>query len=452
MKLKDLLISILCLCFINSMFASDHTFTDNINTQNVSIKILTKDIKSGQSFYVKVSGADKMKETAWLGIFKPNLNPKNASGYESYVYLKDQKSNGSEMTAPIQTGEYEIRLYDADPGNFVMSVKFNVATVSPDQYKITVLTDQIKTAQTFKVNITTTYKMSAQSWLGIFKANHDPSAASGYLSYKYISQEYGEDVTLTAPSESGDYELRFYSADPGILIDQVPLRIGQPNLPGIAFNLNKTSYDPGEEIIVNYVGHQDLTESSWIGVFKDTNEKKYNKYLDYHYLKPKTKGQLIFQAPSIKGKYNVRMFYAETGPELLAPVSFAVTSSLDDTTIKKTLNEKGKVILYGIYFDTDRSDVKKESYPLLQEIAKMLTSDSSIKIQIEGHTDSQGDNAYNQNLSQKRAEAVLAILSSQYNVNKAQLKAKGFGETKPIGDNNTASGRAKNRRVELKKI
>jgi outer membrane protein OmpA-like peptidoglycan-associated protein len=435
------------------MFALDYDSKNSFNDQNISIKILTKEIKPGQVFRVKVNDVANMDEKAWLGIFKPNLNPKDPSGYDSYVYIKDYNTNKVEMTAPLQRGEYELRLYAADPGEFIKSIKFNVKSIQPNQYKVTILTNKIKPSQEFKVNITTTYEMDSRSWLGIFKSDSDPSSPKGYSSYVYMTKPYNEDITLTPPNEPGDYELRFYSADPGELIVQIPFRIGNPNLPGIAYTLNKKAYDPEEEIIVNYIGHNNLAESAWIGLFKvGSKVKKYNNFLDYYYLAPKQKGQFKFKAPSTKGEYQVRMFYAETGPELLAPISFSVTSSLNDIKIKETLNKNGKITLYGIYFNTDKSNIKRESYPLIKEIAKMLNTDTSIKVRIEGHTDSQGDDKYNQNLSQKRAEAVVQILISEYNVKKIQLEAIGYGETKPVDKNNTLEGRAKNRRVELKKI
>lgn len=438
---------------IHLLFATDHTTHNSFNGQEISISILTKDIKAGQVFRVNVSGTAKMNERAWLGIFKPNLNQKDPSGYNSYIYVRDQKSDEIEMTAPVELGEYELRLYAADPGDFVKAIKFNVTTVQPNQYTITILTDKIKPSQEFKVNITTTYEMDSRSWLGIFELDKDLSSPEGYNSYEYITQPYNSNLTFTAPDKPGNYTLRFYSADPGKLITEIPFRTGQPNLPGIAFTLNKKAYDPEEEIIVNYVGHEDLAESSWIGLFKNEKEiKTYAKYFDYHYLKPKLKGQFKFRAPSTKGQYQAKMFYAETGPELLVPISFTVTSSLDNVTIKKSINEKGKIILYGIYFDTNKSKIKEESYPLIEEIAKMLNSDASIKIRIEGHTDSQGDDNYNQSLSEKRAEAVVKVLTTNYGVKKVQLEFSGYGETRPIENNNTIEGRAKNRRVELVKI
>jgi len=174
--------------------------------------------------------------------------------------------------------------------------------------------------------------------------------------------------------------------------------------------------------------------------------------LDYQYLNPKMNGVLNFKAPSLKGAYQVRMFYADYGPQLLKPIPFSVISSLDKTYMKKKLDEKGSVALYGIYFETNKSTIKPESYSIIKEIADLLNEDKNLKISIEGHTDAIGEKDYNQQLSEKRSVAVLQLLIEKYKVSASQLQSKGLGESKPVGDNKTSQGRSKNRRVELVKI
>lgn len=116
------------------------------------------------------------------------------------------------------------------------------------------------------------------------------------------------------------------------------------------------------------------------------------------------------------------------------------------------LATKGTVNLYGIYFDTDKTDIKPESAKTLDEMASLLKIDRSLKLEIAGHTDSTGDKEHNVKLSQGRAAAVVDALVKKYGIDAARLRAKGHGDTKPIAPNNTDDGRAKNRRVELRKI
>jgi outer membrane protein OmpA-like peptidoglycan-associated protein len=117
--------------------------------------------------------------------------------------------------------------------------------------------------------------------------------------------------------------------------------------------------------------------------------------------------------------------------------------------LRKGLADNGKIALYGIYFDTARAELKPESKPQLEEMARLLTSDKSLKVLIVGHTDNQGTVDGNLALSQRRADAVVAALVSGYAIDAARLRARGVANFAPVATNRTEAGRAKNRRVEL---
>ncbi|HVD99473.1 MAG TPA: OmpA family protein [Cytophagaceae bacterium] len=108
------------------------------------------------------------------------------------------------------------------------------------------------------------------------------------------------------------------------------------------------------------------------------------------------------------------------------------------------------VAINNIFFDFDKSDLRKESYPELKRIVKMLQTSPTMKIEISGNTDSVGTTKYNEALSQRRAESVFKYLTAQPGVNKKQIVMKYYGETKPIASNATAEGRQLNRRVQFK--
>jgi outer membrane protein OmpA-like peptidoglycan-associated protein len=116
------------------------------------------------------------------------------------------------------------------------------------------------------------------------------------------------------------------------------------------------------------------------------------------------------------------------------------------------LATKGVVDLYGVYFDTDKADVKPESAAALDEVANLLKIDRSLKLEISGHTDNTGAKDHNMKLSQGRADAVMAVLVKKYGIDPKRLTAKGYGDTKPVAPNTSDDGKAKNRRVELRKI
>jgi OmpA-OmpF porin, OOP family len=124
-----------------------------------------------------------------------------------------------------------------------------------------------------------------------------------------------------------------------------------------------------------------------------------------------------------------------------------VEQEITANSILKELNETGKAILY-INFDSGKATIKKESMPIVEQIIEMMKQAKDIKLSVEGHTDSDGSNESNQKLSEARAKAVVdAIVKS--GIDAARLGSAGFGEEKPIADNSTAEGKAKNRRVEL---
>jgi outer membrane protein OmpA-like peptidoglycan-associated protein len=107
-------------------------------------------------------------------------------------------------------------------------------------------------------------------------------------------------------------------------------------------------------------------------------------------------------------------------------------------------------ILDKIYFDTNKATIKKVSFSLLDEIAKVIRDNPDIKvIEVSGHTDSQGNDATNLKLSQARAESVVKYLTTTGGIEAGRLVAKGYGETKPVDSNDTDAGRAMNRRVEF---
>jgi OOP family OmpA-OmpF porin len=113
------------------------------------------------------------------------------------------------------------------------------------------------------------------------------------------------------------------------------------------------------------------------------------------------------------------------------------------------IKEAGHVAVYGIYFDTGKSDVKPESDAALKEIARLLSQEAKLKLYVVGHTDSVGQLDANMKLSQARAEAVVKVLTTRHGVAAARLKAAGAGPIAPVASNATEEGRASNRRVEL---
>jgi OmpA-OmpF porin, OOP family len=119
--------------------------------------------------------------------------------------------------------------------------------------------------------------------------------------------------------------------------------------------------------------------------------------------------------------------------------------------MSRSLEDTGKVALYGIYFDTDKDALRPDSQPTLQEISKLLAANPQLNIRVVGHTDNQGKADYNLDLSRRRAASVLSELTTKYGVAANRLDSFGCGLYAPVASNGSEEGRAKNRRVELVK-
>ena len=128
-----------------------------------------------------------------------------------------------------------------------------------------------------------------------------------------------------------------------------------------------------------------------------------------------------------------------TYKELVVDIIMNSIVSLEDKSIK----------LNNIYFDFDKYDLKQESFTELERVYKFLTDNPSVIIELSAHTDAQGSDDYNLQLSQKRAESVVNYLISK-GIEPGRLIAKGYGEQMPVADNGTEEGRAENRRVEMR--
>jgi outer membrane protein OmpA-like peptidoglycan-associated protein len=175
---------------------------------------------------------------------------------------------------------------------------------------------------------------------------------------------------------------------------------------------------------------------------------------DGKYTKVYINGVRVGNAPNADlGRSNKVLFwvpgYDPVGAQatLVGPIRVAAGGK----KLYDALAEKGRVATQGIYFDTGSDGIRQESAPTLKEIGTMLKDHADLRLTIEGHTDNVGKAESNQTLSDRRAAAVRQYLIDNYQIDGARLEAKGMGQTKPAGSNDSAEGRQQNRRVELVK-
>lgn len=118
-------------------------------------------------------------------------------------------------------------------------------------------------------------------------------------------------------------------------------------------------------------------------------------------------------------------------------------------SMKQELKDDGKIILYGINFKVNSAEILPASFTVLDQLAEVLKQNGKISVRIEGHTDNTGTSEYNQKLSASRAEAVKNYLVDKQQIDGSRMESIGKGEDFPVSDNDTESGKATNRRVEI---
>ncbi len=156
----------------------------------------------------------------------------------------------------------------------------------------------------------------------------------------------------------------------------------------------------------------------------------------------------VYVVPAVDGR-NGGVYLEVVEPKPMESEKVSVSLKADD--MAKGLEAEGKIALYGIYFDTDKADIKPESKSMLDEMGKLLRANPKLNVYIVGHTDNQGSLPRNVELSQRRAEAVAKALVGEYKIDPKRLAAKGVASLAPLASNDSDAGRAKNRRVELVK-
>jgi outer membrane protein OmpA-like peptidoglycan-associated protein len=166
---------------------------------------------------------------------------------------------------------------------------------------------------------------------------------------------------------------------------------------------------------------------------------------------------VLYPAAGVTNEGMIIAHYAKGARDLWARLTYEYGANLavavadvgtDDWAAK--LAKDCRLPLYGVFFDFNKSSIKPESDSVLQKAAKALGAKPAFSVEVQGHTDNVGGDAYNLELSNARAGAVRAWLAS-HGVDGAKLTAKGYGKTQPVADNGTDAGRAKNRRVELRR-
>ena len=197
-----------------------------------------------------------------------------------------------------------------------------------------------------------------------------------------------------------------------------------------------------------------LTGSSQINLVQEEKVNHVILWVQNRRLRIYHQGGKVLDVPTNiyeESKFNRMCFKLYRGASCASYISnIKITNGAPDTRNK--LLTEGKLVTYGIYFDVNKDIVKPESYGTLKEIATILNEVPDVKVKIVGHTDSDGQDAANLDLSKRRAASVKDELARSFNVNPDRLITDGMGNTQPVAPNDSPVNKALNRRVEFIKL
>jgi outer membrane protein OmpA-like peptidoglycan-associated protein len=248
------------------------------------------------------------------------------------------------------------------------------------------------------------------------------------------------------PPGSKDYPL--FSRWPGYHFDSY----SHKKFDAYTFELkDKKETVEGELYILNYCNNRGVEPASELEIIRNYENaiKKASGTVLYTYGKSYTVGKIMREGKEIWVR--VHPWNGGSCMELNIAERQAMEQTIqaNATSWFADISTTGHAAVYGIFFDTDKADLKPESEPALTEMAKLLKTNAALSVFIVGHTDNTGTFERNIKLSQDRAAAVVAALAGKHGIATTRLKPMGVASLTPVSSNKTEEGRAKNRRVEL---
>ena len=224
-------------------------------------------------------------------------------------------------------------------------------------------------------------------------------------------------------------------------------------LPGSKFRSSALDTDPFRVPITGAADPELVAPSSIIKTYRQPPDGMSNSlfHTAYHDALIKAGWTILYERQDV----SITAHFTQNGRNLWATLykgEFNEIRVADAGGVNKDMSGNLKtnchVAVYGVLFDFNKSTLQSASDPVLQQILDLLKKNPSQKIEVQGHTDNVGGDAYNQTLSEARAKAIVTWLT-QHGIAADRLTAKGLGKARPIADNATDAGRAKNRRVEI---
>lgn len=236
-----------------------------IDKTKILLQLQKKIVKPDSIFTVKFKSQSALSLNAWVGLFSDKVKHGSRTGHEGYVYTLNKST--LTFTSPRTLGSYELRFFDADPGNEVLSVPFEVGFESALSGAITLARDNFEPAQPIITDYTASNELPKSSWIGLFSPGKKDKE---FLDYIYLNDLTSGKLSFITPSKKGIYEFRLYSHEGGTVLakqffnvtsdlDGEKIRreldeLGRVSFYGISFDTDKSKIKAESEPTLQLLG------------------------------------------------------------------------------------------------------------------------------------------------------------------------------------------------------
>ncbi len=384
-------------------------------------------------------GLDKVEEDAT----KENETKKENENKNQDQVKKDESTETTEVEQQaVQPKKQELKSfskYDFIPGDKVIFYEDFAQDAIGD---FPALWNTNKAGEIMTTNIApgNWFKMRDDGYYWLEKGVNLPSNCT--IEFDVIPDDNGEEQS------SVGFELIFLETNEGELYPTG----GVPGKGGLKFSLMTPNsyhtidgYSEG-----NYGMSGDYSKENGLLSMKELNHVSI--WIQKQRVRVYIHGEKVFDLPKVipSGLVLNQMRFGLNGGWEPMFTNFRIAEAGAD--MRSKLLTEGKLVTHGILFDVNSDKIKPESYGTLKEISKVLTENTDVKVKIVGHTDSDGSDAANLDLSKRRAASVKAALTKDFGIDGSRMETDGKGEVEPIDKNTTPEGKANNRRVEFIKL
>ncbi len=361
-------------------------------------------------------------------LIKKVIDPKD----DKKVETKDEAKVDQEETSQIKTGNVEWNKFDFVPGDEIIFEDNQFGEKNgefPSQWDLTKGT--IENAIMDGENVISFVKCNVNGGGGIVPLMKNASE-------DYLPEQFTIELDAYFEKPTASYRISFLDYKNQKKLDKTY----QMNKKWIRFEQNEADGEGINKGVYPGYNPKDKSAPGWRHISVSFNTRALKLYID---------DVRILNVPNLG--YNptgITLALHNTGGSFKGYVKNVRIAKGAVPLYDKVMTD-GKIVTTGIKFDVNKSVIKPESYGTINEILKIMNDKPELKFRIEGHTDSDGDDASNQKLSEARAKAIMDKLI-ELGINKDRLDFKGMGETNPVASNSTSEGKANNRRVEFIKF